>query len=315
LALWQAEAVRDALGRVRPDLEIELKVIRTSGDWSPVDGEKRLQTKGDFAKEIEQALLAGVIDIAVHSMKDMETILPDGLVIDHMLVREDVRDCLLFSSQLAGNSQKFFDLSEGAVVGTASVRRQAYVLSVRPDLSVVPMRGNVQTRIEKVRGGQVDMSLLAYAGLKRLGLADEADVILEPEEMLPAAGQGAVGIEFRGSRFELRGVLDEISCTRTVFCVSAERAALAVLDGSCHTPIGAYAMLQDDGGSPALDGSGGTEMWLRVSVLRLDGSEIFEDEERAVVLSRDDAVALGRRVGERLKARIPAGVLAQKVDE
>ncbi len=301
LALRQVEMVRAALSKAWPQIQTEQVVIKTSGDWDVKDGEKRLETKGDFAKEIEQALMEGRIDIAVHSMKDMESVLPDGLIIEHMLEREDVRDCLLFNNDLADNTQKISDLPKGSIVGTASVRRQAYVLSVRSDLKVVPLRGNVQTRIEKVRSGQVDMTMLALAGLKRLGLEDEVDGYLDPEEMLPAAGQGAIGIEMRQGEDDIAEILDAITHRKTVLCVSAERAALRVLDGSCHTPIGAYAVLNGD------------KMRLRLSVLRLDGSEIFEEEAVEAVKTLEQARVFGEDLGHRLKRQIPLDVLQQRV--
>ncbi len=199
LAMTQTNMVCDALREAWPDLEIEVKEILTSGDWRISDGEVRLATadggKGQFATEIEVFLTLNEIDIAVHSMKDMDSNLPDGLVIDHMLPREDARDTLLFADRDAVCAIE--DLPAGTVVGTASVRRQAFMLSLNPALRVVPLRGNVGTRIEKVRRGDVDVTLLATAGLNRLGIAGEADVILNEDVMLPAAGQGAVGIEMR----------------------------------------------------------------------------------------------------------------------
>ena len=301
LALKQVEMVQEALRVHFPDLETDVVVIQTSGDWNPADGEVRLSEeaggKGQFAKEIEAALLAGEIDCGVHSMKDMDSQLPEGLMIDHMLPRADVRDVLLFSNDLAENSQlnaKGFDvIPQGALVGTASVRRGAFLLAERPDLKVEPFRGNVQTRIGKVRVGNVDISLLAFAGLQRLGLEHEADVILEPEEMLPAAGQGAVGIEIRTGDNDTLSIIGRISHDKTVFCVKAERAALKVLDGSCHTPIGAYATLNDG------------NMVLRVRVCSLDGTRSFNDEIAGNVHDIAEAEALGREIGERLKAIVP----------
>ena len=160
-----------------------------------------------------------------------------------MLPREDARDCILISNYLANNNQK---ISDAKTIGTVSVRRQAFLIQNYPHLQFEPLRGNVETRIKKVRKGQVDVTLLALAGLKRLRLADEADEILEPDEMLPAAGQGAVGIQIREGDAAMSGFLDLITCDRTVFCVMAERGILETLDGSCHTPVGAYAEWTDD---------------------------------------------------------------------
>lgn len=296
LALRQTEMVRAELARAWPDLETEVVVIQTSGDWCPEDGEVRLSEaeggKGQFAKEIEEKLLSGEIEAAVHSMKDMESRLPEGLVIAHMLPREDPRDVILFND-LAKNSQNIKDWPTGFTVGTSSVRRAAFLKALRPDLNIVPLRGNVQTRIDKLKSGQADATVLAYAGLKRLGLQEEVGLILEPEEMLPSAGQGAVGIEILSSNDNVLSIFSQISCAQTVSCVRAERAALALLDGSCHTPIGAYAVRQGDG------------LYLQVKVAAADGSQIWSEEGRG-----DDPEALGEALGIKLKSRIPPGVLS-----
>ncbi|MGB0719224.1 MAG: hydroxymethylbilane synthase [Bdellovibrionales bacterium] len=303
LALRHVEMVRAALSVQFPDLQTELVVIRTSGDWSPSDGEVRLSEaaggKAQFAKEIEAALLAGEIDCAVHSMKDMDSVLPDGLVLKHMLPREDVRDCLLFSGERgrvrADGGIKA--IPHGAVVGTASVRRRAVLLAARPDLKIVPLRGNVQTRIDKVRAGQVDVSLLALAGLKRLGLAHEADVVLDINDMLPSAGQGAVGIEARCDDDAVLSIFGQISCAKTVLCVSCEREVLRVLDGSCHTPIGVYA---------AIDGG---QVSLRIQVNSLDGDACYKDSARFDAADMDRALECVRESARdfafAFKAQIP----------
>ncbi len=304
LAMVQTRMVQGLLGEYWPDIEVEIVVIKTSGDWVPADGEVRLSEenggKGQFATEIEAALLSGAVDIAVHSMKDMDSVLPDGLVIDHMLPREDVRDVLILSDDLRGRVCMLSDLPDGARVGTASVRRAAFLLSAllpeRSDLKVEPFRGNVQTRIDKVRSGQVDVSFLAMAGLNRLGISAEADVILSVDEMLPAAAQGAVGIEMRAGEGDIADILAPLSCALTVLCVKAERAALAALDGSCHTPIGAHATLNGD------------EMRLRVQVSSLDGQQSFSMEDVRMVDSVFDAAVLGADLGRSLKAEVPPEV-------
>jgi len=297
LALAQARTVRAELGRVAPEIETELVVIKTSGDWRPSDGEARLEEsdggKGLFAKEIEEALLAGRIDAAVHSMKDMETVLPEGLIIPFMLPREDARDAFL-----SNKAQKIGGLPAGSAVGTASVRRAAFLLSKHPDLKMVPFRGNVQTRIDKMRAGQVDATFLACAGLNRLGLAHEISSILEPEEMLSAAGQGAVGIEVREQDVSKLSVIGQICCNKTNLCVSTERAVLAALDGSCHTPVGVYAQMENE------------QMFLRAQVVSLDGQQSFYEEALFRVSGLEEAQGFGRDVGEILKARIPAGILS-----
>ncbi|MGH1397607.1 MAG: hydroxymethylbilane synthase [Alphaproteobacteria bacterium] len=292
LAMTQTRAVEAALKAAFPDLSVEIVEILTSGDWKPSDGEVRLSEaaggKGQFASEIEAQLLSGEIDAAVHSMKDMDSFLPDGLVINHMMEREDPRDCLLFADR------SLAALAETAIVGTASVRRAAFLLADRPDLKIVPFRGNVQTRIDKIRGSEViDCTLLALAGLKRLGLEDEADIVLSVDEMLPAAGQGAVGIETREDDGDVQALFDAIACSDTLKRVQAERAALAVLDGSCHTPIGAHAVLE------------GAQVYLRVKVVSQDGAQMFEGEGRG-----EDSLALGVDVGAAIKARLPDGFLA-----
>lgn len=310
----QTRTVCGKLAAVFPDLETEIVVIKTSGDWKPSDGEVRLSAadggKGLFAKEIEQALLDGAIDAAVHSMKDMDSSLPKGLVIEHMLEREDPRDALLFSNKiknLADYSQLkklgFDVLPQGAVVGSASVRRGAFLLSRRPDLKIVPYRGNVQTRIDKLRGadneGAVDCTLLAMAGMNRLGIAGEADFVLEPEVMLPAAAQGAVGIEARAGDKDILSIFSYISDFNTVLCAKSEREVLRILDGSCHTPIGVYGVLEAG------------ELWLRASVVSLDGRMRFDDEIRGAVDTVEGAVALGRTLGERMKKAIPVEIFAR----
>lgn len=311
LAMAQTDLVCAALKKAHPLLKTDIKVIKTSGDWKPEQGETRLSDveggKGLFAKEIEAALLAGEIDAAIHSMKDMDSRLPDGLTIKHMLPREDVRDALLLSdrSGLANNSQyktdPFSVLAEGAVIGVSSVRRSAMLKHVRPDVDVVPIRGNVQTRIEKLRGKDttfgVEATFLAMAGLNRLGLADEADIILEPEIMLPAGGQGAVGIETRVKDVEIAALFDAISDKTTVLCVGAERAALKVLDGSCQTPIGAYAQLE------------GADMHLQLCVTALNGSAIFKDEVKGPIETLEQAQELGRNLSEKLKKKVPQEIL------
>ena len=325
MALVQAETVQARLNAAHPGLESELVIIKTSGDWTPAHGDVRLSAveggKGLFAKEIEQALLAGDIDIAVHSMKDMDSQLPEGLQIDHMLDREDPRDALLLRDKVTShlkdidtnlsnysqlNNDAFDAISQGMVVGTASVRRAAFLLSKRPDLQIVPFRGNVQTRIDKLRaensendGANVGCTFLAMAGLNRLGLSDEADIILEPEVMLPAAGQGAIGIETRRGDGEVIANISHISDFKTVLCVKAERAVLCVLDGSCHTPIGAYATLEQG------------QMWLRVCVVSLDGQQRWDDDIRGSVATIEEAVELGRIIGERLKTQISPEIFEQ----
>jgi hydroxymethylbilane synthase len=287
LALAQAHMVRSALARAHGWAEdvVEINVIRTSGDRIQDRPLSEVGGKGLFTKEIEDALLSGTIDLAVHSAKDMPTLLPGGLMLAACLPREDVRD--VFISRRASTLR---DLPHGAVVGSASLRRQAMVRRLRPDISVVPFRGNVETRIRKLDAGEVDATLLALAGLKRLGLADKATALLDVDDFLPAVGQGAVTIEARSDDARTRGLLAQIDHADTSVALLAERAFLEVLDGSCRTPIAGHAVLDGD------------RLRFRGMILRPDGSQVFETTR---VGSRHDAVALGADAGAELKGRAP----------
>ena len=247
LALLQAEEVRKKLLAAHPGLdheaEIQIVPIRTSGDWRP--GHKELSfrdigsNKEMFTKEIEMALLGGHIDMAVHSMKDVASWLPEGLQIAAVLERVDPRDAFI-----GRTVSRFEQLPQGASIGTSSVRRQAQILGVRPDLRVVPMRGNIETRLKKLTEGQADGTVLAFAGLFRLGLEDRATVI-DPALMLPAAAQGAIGIEVRGDDEATHQLVAPINVRLSSVCITAERALLQTLEGSCYTPIGALARWTD----------------------------------------------------------------------
>ena len=294
LALWQAERVRNLLAKIDHTIVFDVKVIKTSGDWVPEHGEVPLGgNKSSFATEIEQALIAGEIDLAVHSMKDMETVLPDGLVIPYMLPREDVRDAFL-----SDQSDTFLTLPEGATVGTVSVRRAAFVLNKRPDLKIVPLRGNVHTRIEKIKNGQVDATFLACAGLNRLGLADQARSIVSLDDMLPSVGQGAIGVEIRESDLERFGFMQSMSSEVTFLCVSCERAVLNALGGSCHTPVGVLAQIKDD------------QLHLHVKIISSDGCDVWSHEESVRIGSLKEIVDYGCRVGMHLKSSVPSHILA-----
>ena len=293
LALAQAHETRARLAAAHPDLAgpgaIEILVIKTTGDRIQDRTLAEAGGKGLFTKEIEEALAAGAIDLAVHSMKDVPTWLPEGLEISCLLPRVDARDAWFSAS-----GRGLDDLPAGAVVGTASLRRQAQVLARRPDLKVVPLRGNVGTRLAKLAAGEVAATLLALAGLTRLGLTDGITAVLEPEVMLPAVAQGAIGIECRSADAATLARLAPLACADTAARVTAERALLAVLDGSCRTPIAAHARL---------DGSGG--LALDALVLRPDGSESFAARRLGRAA---EAEALGRDLGDELKARLPADV-------
>lgn len=296
LALVQANMVKDALESAHKDLDVEIVVIQSNADWKPEDGEKPLSEenggKGMFASEIEEQIAAGTVDCGVHSLKDMASFLPDGLVINHYLPRADVRDVLISVKYTS-----ISDLPAGCVVGTCSLRRASLVLSHNPNVKIVPFRGNVQTRLDKVRSGRVDATLLAKAGLDRLELdVDEASTI-ETDEMLPACGQGIVCIETRGGDERTQSLLNAINCQDTALCAMAEREVLRILDGSCHTPIGAYAVIEGD------------MFYLRGLVASNDGQEIYRDEYRAKVTNASEALAVGQIVGQRLKDVVPEGFL------
>lgn len=239
LALAQTRWVREALQRAHPDLEIATQVIQTRGDASQ-DANIPLSAfgeKGIFAKELEAALLAGEIDLAVHSMKDMEHTLPDGLVIAAVPKREDPRDCLIGSTLDA--------LPKGARVGTGSVRRRALLLSRRPDLQILEIRGNIDTRLRKWREGQYDAICLAVAGLNRLSLQENIAEILDPEWFTPDPGQGALALEIRDGNQHLRDLTLSLNHGPTWYATLAERSFLREIGGSCKTPVGALAILTD----------------------------------------------------------------------
>jgi hydroxymethylbilane synthase len=285
LALTQAGMVRDALARAHgfaPD-RIELVTIRTSGDRIQDRTLAEAGGKGLFTKEIEEALLAGTIDLAVHSSKDMPTVLPDGLAISAFLEREDPRD--VFVSRKAKSIQ---ELPRGATIGTASLRRQALALRARPDLKAVPLRGNVETRLRKLDDGAADATLLALAGLKRLGLTDVATAVLDIDDFLPAVGQGAIAIETRDDDRRTRDFLLPINHAATASALAAERAFLAVLDGSCRTPIAGHATIT------------GTGLRFRGMILKPDGSEAFETTRTG---SADAAERIGAAAGRELRVR------------
>jgi hydroxymethylbilane synthase len=293
LALVQARQVQQCLSAAcgLPAEQIEIKVIRTTGDAIQDRPLAEAGGKGLFTKEIEEALVTGTIDLAVHSSKDMPTVLPTGLVLSAFLPREDARDA--FISRTAGT---LGDLPIGAVVGTASLRRQALVKRLRPDLAITPLRGNVETRLRKLEAGGMHATILAVAGLKRLGLLSAATAILEIEQFLPAVGQGAIGIETREDDDQTRGLVAKINDRDTATALTAERAFLAELDGSCRTPIGGHARV-----------AAGVVRFSGI-IVRPDGSEAFEvlREGRA-----EDAAALGADAGRELKHRASADFFAQ----
>jgi hydroxymethylbilane synthase len=269
---------------------IELAIIRTTGDAIQDRPLAEVGGKGLFTKEIEEALIAGTIDLAVHSAKDLPTVLPHGLTIAAVLPREDPRDVFISRKVKA-----LRELSPGATVGTASLRRQALVKRLRPDLVVVPFRGNVETRLRKLGDGVVDATLLALAGLKRLGLADAATAVLDIDEFLPAVGQGIIAIETRQDDARTRELLDRINAADDLTALAAERAFLTVLEGSCRTPIAGHAQVRDG------------RLRFRGLIAKPDGSEAFETARDGAAA---DAAALGSDAGHELKRRAGADFFA-----
>ena len=289
LAIAQANLARDRLIAVAPHMAgvglIEIVPIRTTGDKMRASPLAMIGGKGLFTKEIEEALLENRADIAVHSMKDLPTVLPDGLKIQALLPREDPRDALI-AHDTAVN--KLEDLPIGASVGTASLRRRALLLNRRPDIQVKNLRGNINTRLKKIEAGTFDATFLAVAGLKRLGLSDKITRILDAEEMLPAVCQGALGLECRQNDEQICELLTRVNHPETYRCVEAERAFLKVLDGSCQTPIGGLAVLN------------GSKFSFRGLVIRPDGSEKnFIKRDGCAEDSLKIAISVGTELKER----------------
>jgi len=288
LALVQAREVQSRLAAAAgvDAGRIEIKVIRTTGDVAQDRPLADAGGKGLFTKEIEEALLAGNIDLAVHSSKDIPTVLQPGLTLAGFLPREDARDAFI-----SRKAKTLGELAPGAVVGTASPRRQALVKRLRPDITVVTLRGNVETRLRKLDAGEIDATLLAVAGLKRLGLLAAATAILDPEAFLPAVGQGAIGIETRADDASARALVAMIDDAETATAVAAERAFLGVLDGSCRTPIGGHATV------------GGGNVRFRGIIVKPDGSAAFEvlREGRS-----EAATEIGADAGHELRDRASA---------
>jgi hydroxymethylbilane synthase len=274
LALAQANEVGEKIGQAHGgNVSVETVIIKTSGDKIQDRSLAAVGGKGLFTKELEEALLSGSIDIAVHSMKDMPAVLPDGLEIACVLPREDVRDAFisLTADSLDG-------LALGATVGTASIRREAFLRHKRPDLKIVLFRGNVETRLRKLAEGEAQATLLAAAGLRRLGLEDRITQLIPIEDMLPAPAQGAIGLEIRSSDDLTRELVAAIHDRATGIAIEAERAFLAELDGSCRTPIAALARIADD------------RLLFKGSILTPDGARIYATEREGLTA---DAAAIG----------------------
>ena len=294
LALWQAHEARRCLMEAfgLPEAAFEIVVIKVTGDQIQDKALREIGGKGLFTREIEEALLdgdgeGGGIDIAVHSMKDMPTLQPEGLVLDCYLRRADVRDA--FVSPHYGS---IAELPQGATVGSSSLRRRAQLALRRPDLRLVEFRGNVQTRMRKLEERVADATFLAMAGLTRLGMVEVARSAIAPEEMLPAVAQGAIGIERRLADARVAGMLAAIHDGETGLRLAAERSFLATLDGSCETPIAGLAVIE------------GTELWLRGEILRPDGSASVTGERRGPVAR---GAEIGRALAEELLGQAGPG--------
>jgi len=286
LALWQANFVAESLRKLH-GVEVDLIRIRTSGDRllaapvAQVNAQMSAESgKGIFIKELEEALLAGAIDLAVHSMKDVPTETPDGLAFAAVTLREDSRDCVISRS---GRALKY--LPAGARVGTSSLRRQAQVRHQRGDLQVVELRGNVDTRLKKLDAGEFDAVILAAAGVNRLGFASRITQMLDPEIMLPAVGQGALGIEVRMRDPQTAQLVAPLDDSETRTCVTAERALLRELQGGCQVPLGALARIERD------------QLHLEAAVFSADGRDFAR---RDVVSPRSEARAAGERLARML---------------
>jgi hydroxymethylbilane synthase len=290
LALWQANHVRDRLMSLHPGLQVELLGMTTQGDQILDVTLNKIGGKGLFVKELELALLEGRADIAVHSLKDVPMILPEGFALAAIGEREDPRDAFV--------SSKYRQLSElppGAVVGTSSLRRESQLRARYPHLDIQPLRGNVNTRLRKLDEGLYDAIILAAAGLKRLGFADRIAALLEPEQSLPAAGQGALGIEIRSDREDLLPILAPLHHPETAACVRAEREVSRQLGGSCQVPLGAYAIIRNE------------HLYLRGFVAQPGGTPFIHAE---VSGSPEDPENLGSQLAQALREQGAEQIIA-----
>lgn len=291
LALWQAHHVRDRLMALHPGLEVELLGMTTQGDRILDVTLNKIGGKGLFVKELEQALQDGRADLAVHSLKDVPMVLPEGFALAAVGEREDPRDAFV-----SNRYRRLSELPPGAVVGTSSLRRESQLRARYPHLEVEPLRGNVNTRLKKLDDGQYAAIILAAAGLKRLGFEARIAALLEPEQSLPAAGQGALGIEIRADRADLLPLLAPLHHADTAACVRAEREVSRQLGGSCQVPLGAYAVMREG------------RLWLRGFVASPDGQTLLQAEAEG---SAGDPEALGQRLADELRAQGADAILAK----
>jgi len=285
LALWQSEWVRARLAELRPEAEIRIEVIKTSGDVMLDVPLAVIGGKGVFTKELEEALLAEEIDLAVHSLKDLPTTLPDNLAITAVTEREDARDALILREGVAAGEHSLLGLPQGAIVGTSSLRRQAQLKHLRPDVSIKDLRGNVDTRLRKLDEGGYNAIILASAGLRRLGFERRINASITHAEMLPAVGQGALGIETRANDARTAALVSLLEHAPTRAACTAERALLFALGGGCQVPIAAHAVVEGD------------TLRLDALVAALDGGRVIRDRV-------EDDTAHAARAGETLAARL-----------
>ena len=295
LALWQAEYVKAKLEYFHPDIQVELVPMTTKGDIILDTPLAKVGGKGLFVKELEVAILEDRADIAVHSMKDVPVEFPEGLGLETICPREDPRDAFV-----SNTINSLADLPQGAIVGTSSLRRQCQIKALRPDLDIRDLRGNVNTRLKKLDNGEYDAIILAAAGLIRLEMPERIREYIAPEVMLPANGQGAVGIECRIDDVTIKALLAPLSCEETRIRVVAERAMNRALEGGCQVPIGSYAVLNNQ------------EIYLRGLVGSVDGSEILTSEIRGHI---NQAAQLGNQLAEQLLAKGAGKILRQVYDQ
>lgn len=291
LALWQAKHVASQLQALHPAMSIELLKLSTRGDKILDSPLNKVGGKGLFVKELEQALIRDEADIAVHSMKDVPMELPESLQLDVILAREDPRDAFVSHRYLTPD-----ELPPAAVVGTSSLRRQAQLQARYPELKILPLRGNVGTRLQKLDKGKYDAIILAAAGLKRLRFENRIASILDSNDSLPAAGQGAIGIECRNRDSRIISLIEPLHDSDTAVCVAAERALNQALNGGCQVPIAAYAVLEND------------TLCLRGLVADPDGSQVIRGEVRG---PRDEAITLGRKLADDFLQRGASAILAR----
>ncbi|MET0624848.1 MAG: hydroxymethylbilane synthase [Pyrinomonadaceae bacterium] len=296
LALWQSEWVKARLEALEPGVSVRIEIFKTMGDVRLDVPLSTIGGQGAFTKELEVALLDGRVDVAVHSLKDLPTVTPEGLAITATPVREDPRDALVLRAGAVADGASLANLAPGAVVGTSSLRRIAQLKHLRPDVLIKDLRGNVDTRLRKLDSGEYDALILASAGLRRLGLGARISAAIEPGEMLPAVSQGALGIETRADDAETNALVARLDDRRTRSAVLAERALLRSLGGGCQVPIAAHATVE--GNRLKLDGL----------VATLDGSEVLRDRLEG---EASDAAGAGERLAARLIERGAARLLGE----